>query len=95
MTFNVLQKIPRRSLSFCHLLCHESGEKNLLISLVGRHPNAIDPGDQDPASSPTKEDETKSSQLPTFHCSNLVGCAFLVDPQEDSQRFPAHIIQAI
>jgi len=67
----------------------------MLIPLVGRHPNAIDTGGQDPASSPTKEDETKSSQPPTFHCSNLVGCTFLVDPQEDSQRFPAHIIQAI
>jgi len=44
---------------------------------------------------PTKEEETKSSQLPTFHPSDLVDHTFLLDPQEDGQRFCAHIVQAM
>jgi len=44
---------------------------------------------------PTKEDETKSSQLPTFHPSDFVGCTFLLDPQEDGQRFHACIVQVV
>ena len=45
----------------------------------------FDPGGQDLDSPPTKEDETKSSQLSMFHPSDLVGCTFLLDPQEDGQ----------
>ncbi len=54
----------------------------------------FNPGGQEPSPSPTIEDETKSSQL-MFHPSDLVGCTFLLDPQEDGQRFCAHIVQAI
>jgi len=35
------------------------------------------------------------SQLPTFHPSDLVGHTFLLDPQEDGQRFRARIIEAV
>ncbi len=35
------------------------------------------------------------SQLPTFHPSDLVGWTFLLDQQDDGQRFCAHIVQAI
>jgi len=52
-------------------------------------------GGQDPASYPSKEEETKSSQLPAFHPSDLVGHTFLLDPQEDGQRFHACIVQAM
>jgi len=55
----------------------------------------FDPGGQDPDSPPTKEDETKLSQLLTFHPSDLVGCTFFLDPQEDGQRFCVCIVQAI
>jgi len=54
----------------------------------------FDPGVQDPALPPTEE-ETKSSQCPIFHPSNLVCCTFLIDPQEDGQRFCTCIVQAI
>jgi len=55
----------------------------------------FDPGGQDPDSPPTKEDETKLSQLPMFHPSDLVGCTFLLDPQEGGQWFRAHIVEAL
>ena len=55
----------------------------------------FDPGGQDPASPPTDEDGTKSSQLPMFHPSDLVGCTFLLDPQEDGQWFCARIVEAL
>jgi len=55
----------------------------------------FDPGGQDPSPSHTIEDESRSSQLPTFHPSDLVGCTFLLDPQEDGWRFCTCIIQAI
>ena len=54
----------------------------------------FDPGGQDPDLPPTKEDETSLSQLPMFHPSDLVGCTFQFDPQEDGQRFCAQIVQA-
>ncbi len=55
----------------------------------------FDPSGQDPDSPPMHEDGTKSSQLPTFHPSDLVGCTFLLDPQEDGQRFRACIVKAL
>jgi len=55
----------------------------------------FDPGGQDLISSPTNEDGTKLSQLPTFHPSNLVGCTFLLDPQEDGQWFHTCIVKAL
>jgi len=57
---------------------------------------SFDPGGPDPDMPPTTEDETKSSQCPMFHPSDLVGhTSSLLDPQEDGQRFCAHIVQAI
>jgi len=44
---------------------------------------------------PITVDETKLSQLPTFHPSDLAGRTFLLDPQEDSQRFRARIVEAV
>ena len=55
----------------------------------------FDPGGQDPDSPPTNKDGTKSSQLPMFHPSDLVGHTFLLDPQEDGQRFHTHIVKAL
>jgi len=55
----------------------------------------FDPGGQDPDSPPTNEDGTKSSQLPTFHPSDLVGHTFLLDPQEDGQWFRACMVEAL
>ncbi len=40
----------------------------------------FDPGGQDPDMPPTQEDETKLSQPPTFHPSDLVDHTFLLDP---------------
>jgi len=84
------------------------GAPNLQVDPLGGEPPSImklrhdpatqmpfDPGGQDPSPSPTIEDETKSSQLPMFHPSDLVGHTFLLDPQEDGQPFHAHIVQAI
>jgi len=55
----------------------------------------FDLGGQDPALPPTNKDETKSSPLLMFHPSNLAGHTFLLAPQEDGQRFRAHIVQAL
>jgi len=55
----------------------------------------FDPGGQDPDSPPTNEDGTKLSQLPTFYPSDLVGRTFLLDPQEDGQRFRARIFETL
>jgi len=58
------------------------------------HPLFDPSGDQ--ACSPSTElEETNTSQLPTFHPSDLVGQTFLLDQQDDSQCFCARIIQAI
>jgi len=109
MTFKVLvdnfQKILFHS-AICSAI--EPGEPNLQANPLGGEPPSFvklshdpvtqmpfDPGGQDSDSPPTKEDETNSSQLPTFHPSDLVGRTFLLDPQEDGQRFCARIIQAI
>jgi len=55
----------------------------------------FDPGGLDPDMPPSKEDETKLSHLSMFHPSDLVECTFLLDPQEDGQRFHTHIVHAI
>ncbi len=55
----------------------------------------FDPGGLDPDSPPTNKDGTKSSQLPMFHPSNLVGFTFLPDPQEDGQRLCTCIVKAL
>ena len=86
----------------------EPGKQNLRVDPLGGEPPSFvklshdpvtqmpfDPGGHDPNSPPTNKDETKSSQLPMFHPSDLVGCTFLLDPQEDGQRFHACIVQAI
>jgi len=109
MTFKVLADDSQKVL-FCSAICSAiaPGEQNLRVDPLGGEPPSFvtlshdpvtqmpfDPGGQDPDSPPTKEDETNSSQLPMFHPSDLVGCTFLPDPQEDGQRFRACIVQAI
>ena len=109
MTFKVLssesQKVLFRSGIRSAL---EPGQQNLRVDPLGGEPPSIvktshdpviqqpfDPGGQDPSSSPTNEEETNLSQLPIFHPSDLVGRTFLLDAQEDGQRFCACIVQAI
>jgi len=109
MTFKVLADNSQRVL-FHSAICSVTapGEQNLRVDPLGGEPPSFtklshdpvtqmpfDPGGQDPNSPITKEDETSSSQLPTFHPSDLVGHTFLLDPQEDSQRFHVRIVQAI
>jgi len=55
----------------------------------------FNPGGLDLDSFPSNEDGTKLSHLPTFHPSDLVGCTFLLDPQEDGQRFCTRIVEAL
>ena len=101
MTFKVLADATQKVL-FCSAICSaiEPGEQNLRVDPLGGEPPSFvklshdpvtqipfDPGGQDPDSLPTNEDGTKSSQLPMFHPSDLVGRTFLLDSQEDSQRF--------
>jgi len=100
MTFKVLaddsQQVPFHS-AICSAI--DPGEQNLRVDPLGRKlPSFMklshdpvtkmpfDPGSQDPDTPLTKEDETKLSQLPMFHPSDLVGWTFLLDPQEDGQR---------
>jgi len=108
MTFKVLtddtQKVLYRSAIRSAI---EPGEQNLRLDPLGGEPPSFvklrhdpvtqmpfDPGGHDQTLSPTEE-ETNLSQLPTFHPSDLVGRTFLLDPQEDGQRFRARIVQAI
>jgi len=109
MTFKVLADDSQKVLF--HSAIHSAimlGEQNLQVDPLGGEPPSFvklshdpdsqmpfDPGGQDPDSPPTNEDETKSSQLPTCHPSDLVGCTFLLDSQEDGQRFHAHIVEAL
>jgi len=109
MTFKVLADNSQKVL-FHSTICSAiaPGEQNLQIDpLGGELPSFVklchdpvtlmsfNPGGQDPDMPPTKEDETKLSQLPMCHPSELVGHTFLLDPQEDGQRFCACIVQAI
>jgi len=109
MTFKLLANNSKKVFyhsAICSVI--EPGEQNLRVDPLGGEPPSFmklshdpvtqmpfDPGGQDLDSTPTKEDETKLSQLPMFHPSDLVGHTFLLDPQEDGQRFCACIIQAI
>ncbi len=109
MTFKVLaddsQKVLYRSAIRSAI---KPGEQNLQVDPLGGEAPAIvklhhdpatqmpfDPGGKDPDSPPTDADGTKSSQLPTFHPSDLVGHTFLLDPQEDGQQFCARIVEAV
>ncbi len=97
MTFKVLADDSQKVLFHSAIRSGtQPGEQNLRVDPLGRELPSIvklrhdpviqmpfDPGGQDPSPSPTIEDETKLSQLPTFHPSDLVGCTFLLDPQED------------
>jgi len=109
MTFKVLVDDSQKVLFHSAIRSAiEPGEQNLRVDPLGGEPPSFvklshdpvtqmsfDPGGQDPNTPPTKEDETKLSQLPMFHPSDLVGHTFLLDPQEDGQRFHARIVQAI
>ncbi len=101
MTFKVLADDSQKVL-FHSAICSAivPGEQNLQVDPLGGELPSIgklshdpvtqmpfDPSGQDPDSPPTNEDGTKTSQLPTFHPSNLVGQTFLHDPQEDGQQF--------
>jgi len=105
-TFKVLANNSQKVLfhsAICTVIV--TGEQNLQVG--GETPSIVklshdpatqipfDPGGQDPDSPPTDEDESKSSQLPTFHPSDLVGRTFLLAPQEDGQRFRARIVEAV
>jgi len=109
MTFKVLADHSQKVL-FHSAICSAtaSGEQNLQVDpLGGEIPSIVklshdpvthmpfDPGGQDPDSPPNHKDGTKSSQLPMFHPSSLVGCTFLLNPQEDGQWFHAHIVEAL
>jgi len=99
MTFKVLADDSQRVLfhSAIHSMILPGGQ-NLRVDPLGWEAPVIvklshdpatqmpfNPGGKDPDSPPTDENGTKSSQLPMFHPSNLVGRTFLLDPQEDGQ----------
>jgi len=109
MTFKVLANDLQKVL-FRSAICSATtpGEQNLQVDPLGGEVPSImklshdpapqmpfDPGGQAPDSPPPDENGTKMSQLPTFHPFDLVGHTFLLDPQEDGQRFRTRIVEAL
>jgi hypothetical protein len=44
---------------------------------------------------PNEDDSTPASSMPVFNAQDLVGRTFLLNPQEDGQKYRARIVQAV
>ncbi len=95
MTYKVLTVDTQKIIYHSNLCSASSSDPNLHVALLGGETSSPPAPPVVKSRHDDANGESKAHNMPVFHPIDLVGCTFLLDPQEDGQCFRTQIVRAI